>query len=199
MLSPCAFLAQIYFLLPRVATSMDAHSSLPISARATKWVFITADVTTVLAQLAGTALTITFGDLVRIGKWVGTLINPLIESGKESQVEQIVTGGLWVQLVFFLTFIGIFVSFARSAKRHALLEKKATVPVKWNQTQKGLLYAMAIACILLLVSLSASVRYHASPAFGRTSAERDRCARFTVSPSIPLGRYAFTRRSRLGG
>jgi hypothetical protein len=70
LLSPCAFLAHVYVLLPRLAISLNAYDCLPISGRVIKWIFITADVTTVLAQLAGTALTITFGDLVKIGKWV---------------------------------------------------------------------------------------------------------------------------------
>lgn len=74
LLSPCLFLAQVYVLLPRLAETLDLESSLPIGRRTIKWVFISADVGTVLAQLAGTALTITFGDLVRIGKLVSTSV-----------------------------------------------------------------------------------------------------------------------------
>lgn len=35
------------------------------------WTYVTADIVTVIAQLAGTALTITFGKLVEIGVKVG--------------------------------------------------------------------------------------------------------------------------------
>lgn len=43
---------------------------LAVGPKVIKGFFITADVTTVITQLAGTALMITFGDLVRIGKIV---------------------------------------------------------------------------------------------------------------------------------
>jgi len=92
--SPCAFLAQVYILLPRVAKHLMAEHELPVTGRFIKIFFIHADVVTVLAQLAGTALTITFGKLVRIGHIV-------------------VTTGLWIQLVCFLSFVGLLVAFGR--------------------------------------------------------------------------------------
>lgn len=92
--SPCAFLAQVYVLLPRIAKDLTAEHELPVRGRFIKIFYIHADVVTVLAQLAGTALTITFGKLVRIGHIV-------------------VTTGLWIQLACFLTFVGIFIAFWR--------------------------------------------------------------------------------------
>lgn len=70
LLSPCAFIAQIYILLTRLARALDAEDCLALRPTALKWIFIPADLTTVLAQLAGTALTITFGKLVPIGSTV---------------------------------------------------------------------------------------------------------------------------------
>ena len=74
---PCAFLAQIYTLLPRLAGHFNETHSLPIGPRFIKLFFILADLTTVLTQLAGTALSITFGDLVKIGRIVS---RPLIRT-----------------------------------------------------------------------------------------------------------------------
>jgi hypothetical protein len=53
---------------------LGADDCLPIGPRTIKWIFLLADVTTVVTQLAGTALTITFGDLVKIGKWVSDIL-----------------------------------------------------------------------------------------------------------------------------
>ena len=73
LLSPCAFLAEIDILLPKLAVEMGAEDCILFNIRAFKITFILMDVVCVLAQLAGTALTITFGDLVRIGQIVGLI------------------------------------------------------------------------------------------------------------------------------
>jgi hypothetical protein len=70
LLSPCAFLAEIDILLPKLAVEMQAEDCIFLNLRAFKICFILMDVICVLAQLAGTALTITFGDLVQIGQKV---------------------------------------------------------------------------------------------------------------------------------
>jgi hypothetical protein len=62
-------------ILPKIATHLDAEAALPIGCRTLVFAFITADVTTVLSQLAGTALTITFGKLVRVGQIVSLHLN----------------------------------------------------------------------------------------------------------------------------
>ncbi|KAI9632891.1 RTA1 like protein-domain-containing protein, partial [Dioszegia hungarica] len=135
LLSPCAFLAQVYVLLPHLAEALEAEDCLPIGGRALKWIFISADIITVLAQLAGTALTITFGDLVEIGKWV-------------------VTGGLWVQLVFFLTFMVIFSIFASRLRKRHLDQGGIGADVgghKWIDRCTSLIYVMFEACLCLFV------------------------------------------------
>lgn len=67
LLSPCLFLAQNYVLLPRLAEHLGSMDALLLPRRAIVIIYIAGDIITVLAQLAGTALTITFGDLVPIG------------------------------------------------------------------------------------------------------------------------------------
>lgn len=73
LLSPCAFLAEIDILLPKLAVEMGAEDCILLNLRAFKICFILMDFVCVLAQLAGTALTITFGDLVSIGQKVGAV------------------------------------------------------------------------------------------------------------------------------
>jgi hypothetical protein len=49
---------------------MNGQQHLVVGPRVIKGLFITADVTTVVTQLTGTALMITFGKLVKIGQIV---------------------------------------------------------------------------------------------------------------------------------
>jgi hypothetical protein len=67
LLSPCLFLAQDYVLVPRIAQHLAADDLLILPRRTIVILYVLCDILTVLAQLAGTALTITFGDLVSIG------------------------------------------------------------------------------------------------------------------------------------
>ncbi|PRP76186.1 hypothetical protein PROFUN_13732 [Planoprotostelium fungivorum] len=92
LISSCGLLAQDYVLLPRLASSLEANRYLILPQRVILAIFVTADAVTVCSQLAGTALTITFGDLVPIGV-------------------KIVISGLWVQLVFFSAFLTTFIMF----------------------------------------------------------------------------------------
>ena len=73
LLSPCAFLAEIDILLPKMAVEMGVEDCILLNLRAFKICFILMDVVCVLAQLSGTALTITFGELVGIGEKVSVL------------------------------------------------------------------------------------------------------------------------------
>jgi hypothetical protein len=72
LLSPCLFLAQDYILISRIAVHLDAEDALVLPRRAIVVTYVLADVVTVLTQLAGTAMTITFGNLVPIGVKVST-------------------------------------------------------------------------------------------------------------------------------
>ncbi|KAJ9114147.1 hypothetical protein QFC20_001663 [Naganishia adeliensis] len=56
--TPCAFLAQDYALLPRISRYLDADDCLIVPRRFIVKFFVTSDVITFVAQLAGTALTV---------------------------------------------------------------------------------------------------------------------------------------------
>lgn len=56
--TPCAFLAQDYALLPRISRHLDADDCLIVPRRFIVKFFVTSDVITFVAQLAGTALTV---------------------------------------------------------------------------------------------------------------------------------------------
>lgn len=83
LLSPCAFLAQMDVLLPRLAIELGAEDCIFLNLRFFKITFILIDIVCVLTQLAGTALTITFGDLVRIGQ--------IVSSGESIATNNVVT------------------------------------------------------------------------------------------------------------
>jgi hypothetical protein len=55
LLSPCAFLAEIDILLPKLAVEMGAEDCIFLHLKTFKISFILMDVVCVLAQLAGTA------------------------------------------------------------------------------------------------------------------------------------------------
>ncbi|ADV19984.1 hypothetical protein I305_00532 [Cryptococcus gattii E566] len=54
-----------------MSISLDADDCLIINRKAIAALFITGDIITVLAQIAGTALQATFGELINIGVKVG--------------------------------------------------------------------------------------------------------------------------------
>jgi hypothetical protein len=56
--TPCAFLAQEYTLLPRLSLYLDADDCLLVRRTWIVKFFVTSDVLTFIAQLAGTALTV---------------------------------------------------------------------------------------------------------------------------------------------
>lgn len=99
--------------MPRLALYLDAEDCLPFKRRALVIVFVLADLITVTAQLAGTALTITFGDLVSIGQKVSNadVWQSSYQSDFNTTPPQLATAGLWVQLACFTCFVGIYVVF----------------------------------------------------------------------------------------
>ncbi|KAE8537618.1 hypothetical protein D1P53_006327 [Cryptococcus gattii VGV] len=100
LLSPCAFLAELYILVPRMSISLDADDCLIINRKAIVALFITGDIITVLAQIAGTALQATFGELINIGV-------------------KCTLGGLLVQLACFGFFFTILIMFGiRLGRKH---------------------------------------------------------------------------------
>lgn len=56
LLSPCAFIAQDYYILPHLAESIGAHDYLLLRARVIGQIFITSDCITFLVQLAGSGM-----------------------------------------------------------------------------------------------------------------------------------------------
>lgn len=119
---PCLFLAQDYTLLPRLSRHLGADDCLQIPRTWIVKFFVTSDVLTFLAQLAGTALTI-----------VGAFIDPYANIGRIVSDHQLPTlamrfihvldalDGLQVLLVALivqaLCFGGFIVIFAVFIKR----------------------------------------------------------------------------------
>ena len=56
LLSPCAFIAQDYYILPHLAESVGAHDCLLLRARLIGRIFLTSDCITFLVQLAGSGM-----------------------------------------------------------------------------------------------------------------------------------------------
>ncbi|PRP84064.1 putative RTA1-like protein [Planoprotostelium fungivorum] len=127
LISPCGLLAQDYVLLPRLASSLEANQYLILPQRAILAIFVTADAITVCSQLAGTALTITFGDLVPIGV-------------------KIVISGLWVQLVFFSAFLTTFIMFGAR-----VCNWKENKSEPWNQRPRTLYLALCVSCACMMI------------------------------------------------
>ncbi|KAK1924191.1 RTA1 like protein-domain-containing protein [Papiliotrema laurentii] len=108
LLSPCAFLAQDYVILPRIATWLNAEDCLFLESRWIVRTFVWADVTTFLLQAAGGGMTAAQGDsMANIGHWVAIV-------------------GLVVQLAFFLTFCSLALTFAFRVKKK--------YPWKWSRS-----------------------------------------------------------------
>ncbi|WWC89071.1 uncharacterized protein L201_003989 [Kwoniella dendrophila CBS 6074] len=125
LLSPCAFLAQMYGLVPRLAKYINAENTLVMKGRVAVILFVIIDITLVIAQLAGTALTITFGKLVHRGVII-------------------TTAALWVQLVFFsIYFLMSGISYHRLARSNPHWRSD-------GNTNK-LFYLILLSSILLLI------------------------------------------------
>lgn len=72
LLSPCAFIAQDYYVLPQMAEWVDASDCLFLKPRLIGRIFLTSDVITFLLQLAGSAMAAAV-DLATIGDKVSTI------------------------------------------------------------------------------------------------------------------------------
>ncbi|RSH93616.1 hypothetical protein EHS25_006262 [Saitozyma podzolica] len=130
LLSPCLFLAQDYILISRLAVHLDAEDALVLPRRAIVVTYVLADVVTVLTQLAGTAMTITFGNLVPIGVKASTLV----------------TAGLWVQFAFFTSFLIVYIVFWRRLGTNFELDQggRLSSPI-------ALMRMLGVSCFLLLI------------------------------------------------
>ncbi|WVW79663.1 hypothetical protein I302_101632 [Kwoniella bestiolae CBS 10118] len=125
LISPCAFLAQMYGLVPRLATHLNAEQYLVIKGRVIVVLFVLVDITLVIAQLTGTALTITFGKLVSIGV-------------------KLTTAALWVQLAFFaLYFCLAGISYRRL--------NRADPTWKYDPAVNRMFWLIIVSCVCLLI------------------------------------------------
>ncbi|GMK56862.1 hypothetical protein CspeluHIS016_0307020 [Cutaneotrichosporon spelunceum] len=126
LLSPCAFLAQDYVLLPRLATWLDAEDCLFLSSRLIARIFIGSDICTFLIQAAGGGM---------------TAMVSMASTG-----EKIALIGLIIQCVSFGLFWVLLIVFAfRLRSRH---------PEKWTPGLRGwnaLYWALQWTCIGIMV------------------------------------------------
>lgn len=73
LLSPCAYLAFSYMVLPRLATYLDAEDCLFLRSRWIVRIFVTADVVTFLTQASGGGMAASGGDKAETGDHVSRL------------------------------------------------------------------------------------------------------------------------------
>lgn len=74
LLSPCAYLAFSYMVLPRLATYLDAEDCLFLRSRWIVRIFVTADVITFLTQASGGGMAASGGDLAKTGDHVSVFL-----------------------------------------------------------------------------------------------------------------------------
>ncbi|WWC59486.1 uncharacterized protein I303_102042 [Kwoniella dejecticola CBS 10117] len=163
LLSPCAFLAQIYGLVPRLATYMHEEEQLLVKGRALVILFVMIDITLVIAQLAGTALTITFGKLVPIGV-------------------KLTTAALWVQLAFFALYSCMTVAFFRRLNR---LDRIQGASFRWrNDPNANKLFWLIVASSVCLTIRS--IYRVAEYTSGASSALAQSEPAFYILDSVPM-------------
>lgn len=107
LLSPCAFLAQDYMILPRLATWLDAEDCLFLKSRLVVRVFVWSDVVTFLLQMAGSGMTAVQSDIANVGHYVRILQFEIAQM----LILQIVIVGLVIQLCSFSLFVCLAITF----------------------------------------------------------------------------------------
>ncbi|BEI82856.1 hypothetical protein CcaverHIS002_0307240 [Cutaneotrichosporon cavernicola] len=128
LLSPCAFLAQDYVLLPRLATWLDAEDCLFLSSRLIARIFIGSDICTFLIQAAGGGM---------------TAMESMASTG-----EKIALIGLIIQCVSFGLFWVLLVVFAfRLRSNHSNKWASGSGFKGW----KALYWALQWTCIGIMV------------------------------------------------
>jgi hypothetical protein len=105
LLSPCAFIAQDYYILPHLAESVGAHDCLLLRARLIGRIFLTSDCITFLVQLAGSGMAAS-ASLAKTGETVSSHSAGFLHSSC-----QIALIGLIVQLISFCLFMILWVYF----------------------------------------------------------------------------------------
>jgi hypothetical protein len=128
LLSPCAYLAQDYVLLPRLATWLDAEDCLFLRARIIARLFIGSDICTFLIQAAG-------GGMTAMEKYAAT-------------GEKIALIGLIIQCISFGLFWVLLIVFA--------FRLRSNHPEKWASGSglrgwKALYWALQWTCIGIMI------------------------------------------------
>jgi hypothetical protein len=70
LLSPCAFLAQDYALLPRLAVWLDAEDCLFLRASKIFKIFIWSDAVTFFLQMSGGGMGAASSSIAKVGTWI---------------------------------------------------------------------------------------------------------------------------------
>ncbi|RXK37328.1 hypothetical protein M231_05394 [Tremella mesenterica] len=154
LLSPCAYLAQDYVILPRVASYLQSEDSLFLSSRKIVRIFVWSDVATFLTQAAGGSLELSDSDdpskrnLITIGKDI-TLV------------------GLGAQLASFLLFTTLALVFTfRMRKRDAAGDPRLPPKEGWRNDWRLVLYVLLWTTIGILIRSAYRVAEYASGRFG---------------------------------
>ncbi|GHJ85046.1 hypothetical protein NliqN6_1448 [Naganishia liquefaciens] len=171
--TPCAFLAQDYALLPRLSRHLEADDCLVIPRTWIVKFFVSSDVLTFVAQLAGTALTV-----------VGAFIEEYANIGRI-----VLLVALIVQAICFCGFIIVFAIFAkrlRHREQHVDKWHRPSVYIlgtSWKHNWTILIKMISLQCFLIAVrSLYRIVEYAA----GSNSKIANQEVWFYIFDSLPL-------------
>jgi hypothetical protein len=134
VLSPCAFIAADYILLGRLAKHLNADKHLLVTSRRITIVFITSDITTFLIQASGGALSVSANDPVRA----------LTGS-------RVFLGGLVAQLLSFLSFSCVYVTFLHRIWKHEPEIWAMDNNKRWYNSWLALAGTLLISCIGILI------------------------------------------------
>ncbi|RSH77014.1 uncharacterized protein EHS24_003955 [Apiotrichum porosum] len=143
LLSPCAFIAQDYYVLPKLAEWADADDCLFLQPRLVGRIFLISDAVTFFLQMSGSGMG-AVASMASIGDKIALI-------------------GLIAQLVSFSVFIVLLVWFgfqvyvhgpqtrADSSKRHYLTKWNAQVGKGWKRDWRAVYWATLWTCLGLMV------------------------------------------------
>ncbi|WRT63495.1 uncharacterized protein IL334_000400 [Kwoniella shivajii] len=140
LLSPCAFLANDYIILPRLVAWLDAEEQLFIRPSRVVRIFVWSDVFTFWLQAGGGGLSAARDSpsLQKIGLYVALV-------------------GLILQCLSFMTFIGLAVVFGRRIKKTSKWTKTPnnaqgyTVSLWWKEDWRSIYFAILWTSIGIMV------------------------------------------------
>ncbi|KAG7530345.1 hypothetical protein FFLO_05117 [Filobasidium floriforme] len=133
LLSPCAYLAFSYMVLPRLATYLDAEDCLFLRSRWIVRIFVTADVVTFLTQASGGGMAASGGDMAKTG-------------------DKLTLGGLILQVISFglFTFLTVWFGY-RSRSRHMVwTSRNPSAGQRFFNRWTTLYYVLLLTCVAYL-------------------------------------------------